>query len=79
MDVITGLGERAPMLHIKDGPATQTEGMTALGEGVMDFDAIFAASNAKWNIVELDRCDTDMMEAVEKSYQYYICWFLDRL
>ena len=71
VDVISYLGSRAPFLHIKDGPANAPEAaMVAVGEGVMDIGAIFAASHADWNIVELDRCDTDMMEAVEKSYQY---------
>jgi hypothetical protein len=27
-------------------------------------------ANTKWLIVELDRCATDMLEAVEKSNQY---------
>jgi sugar phosphate isomerase/epimerase len=70
VDVMKDLGSRAPLLHIKDGPATTTESMLAVGDGIMDLDAIFAASQATWHIVELDRCDTDMMEAVEKSYQY---------
>jgi sugar phosphate isomerase/epimerase len=70
VDVMNDLGSRAPLLHIKDGPANREEAMTAVGDGVMDLDAIFAASQAAWHIVELDRCDTDMMEAVEKSYQY---------
>lgn len=71
VDVINELGSRAPLLHIKDGPADAPESaMVAVGEGVMNFDAIFAASNAEYYIVELDRCDTDMLEAVEKSYQY---------
>jgi sugar phosphate isomerase/epimerase len=66
------LGGRAPLLHIKDGPATQDAPMTAVGEGVMDFSAILAASpgSAEWLIVELDHCATDMLEAVDKSYQY---------
>jgi hypothetical protein len=46
--------------------------MTAVGEGVIDIQAIADASKdtAEWWIVELDRCATDMMQAVEKSYQY---------
>lgn len=66
------LGTRAPLLHIKDGPATMEGDMTAVGEGVVDFSAISQASKdtAAWWIVELDRCATDMMQAVDKSYQY---------
>jgi sugar phosphate isomerase/epimerase len=68
--VVAEFGERAPLLHIKDGPAVKDEPMTAVGDGVMDFPAILRAAgdNAEWLVVELDRCGTDMMEAVAKSY-----------
>lgn len=70
--MIRELGARAPLLHIKDGPATMEAEMTAVGDGVMDFSAIAKASpsTAEWWIVELDRCATDMLQAVEKSYYY---------
>ncbi len=66
------LGKRAPLLHIKDGPATMDGDMTAVGEGVVNMKAIADATNdtAEWWIVELDRCATDMTQAVEKSYTY---------
>jgi sugar phosphate isomerase/epimerase len=70
--MIRELGKRAPLLHIKDGPATMDGDMTAAGEGIIDLRAISDASRetAEWWIVELDRCATDMLEAVEKSYTY---------
>ena len=69
--VVSDLGPRARMLHLKDGPADDPESaMTAVGDGVLDVSAIAAASRADWHVVELDRCDTDMFEAVEKSYAY---------
>lgn len=70
--VIAELGPRAPLIHVKDGPCTQKEDMLALGEGVTDFDAITqaGADHVDWWIVELDRCATDMTEAVEKSYAF---------
>ena len=70
--IVSDLGARAPLLHVKDGPANKEDGMTAVGDGVMDFPTIFKAAgqNAKWWIVEMDRCDTDVMEAVKKSYNY---------
>jgi hypothetical protein len=48
--------------------------MTALGEGVVDIPSVVkaGAESTDWLIVELDRCATDMMEAVRKSYQYLI-------
>ncbi len=69
--VVQNLGERAPLLHVKDGPAIKDAPMTALGEGTIDLKAIWQAAipNA-WIIVELDRCATDMMTAVKKSYDY---------
>lgn len=69
--VVAGLAERARMLHLKDGPADDPESpMTAVGAGVLDVAAIAAASRARWHVVELDRCATDMFEAVEQSYRY---------
>jgi sugar phosphate isomerase/epimerase len=70
--VVKKLGKRAPLLHIKDGPAQQKVHQTAVGEGVLDFPAIVkaAAGNTEWMIVELDSCATDMMETVQKSFQY---------
>jgi sugar phosphate isomerase/epimerase len=70
--VVTELGRRAPLLHLKDGPAIKDEPMVAVGEGVMDFEAIAQAADgvAEWLIVELDACATAMLEAVEKSYHY---------
>jgi len=70
--VVKELGARAPLLHIKDGPCVKELPMTAAGEGKLDFPAIVkaAGSHVEWMIVELDRCATDMMEAVGKSYTY---------
>ena len=72
--IVKSLGSRAPLLHIKDGPAVQGEPMVAAGDGVMDISAIIEAGqgHTKWLIVELDACATDMMTAVEKSCRYLI-------
>ncbi|MBE0691220.1 MAG: sugar phosphate isomerase/epimerase, partial [Anaerolineae bacterium] len=72
--LVRELGARAPMLHIKDGPATTTDApMVAAGTGAMDIPAIIAAGeHADWIIVELDRCATDMMTAVVESYRYLV-------
>lgn len=63
---------RARLLHVKDGPAEVGRPMVALGEGVVDVPGIVRANAAhtEWLIVELDACETDMFEAVEKSLQY---------
>ena len=69
--VLQELGHRAPILHIKDGPAKQNQDMLAVGSGVMDISAVFAAAhNPEWAVVELDSCATDMLTAVQESYNY---------
>lgn len=72
--VVKELGARAPLLHIKDGSCLKGEPQMAVGEGVMDIHSIVKAGEAftEWLIVELDDCATDMMRAVEKSYNYLI-------
>lgn len=73
-EVVKELGPRAPLLHIKDGPAIKGEPQVAVGDGVLDFPSIVQAAEgaAEWLIVELDHCATDMMAAVERSYQYLV-------
>ncbi len=65
-------GARVPLLHIKDGSGKREDKMTAVGGGKMDWSAVFAAApeNVAWAIVELDHCETDMLEAVAESYRY---------
>jgi sugar phosphate isomerase/epimerase len=77
---LTKLGKRAPLVHIKDGPAVRGEPMLALGDGVIDIPAIVAASagHAEWLIVELDQCATDMLEAVRRSFNYLVANGLGR-
>lgn len=68
---IQKLGNRVPLLHIKDGSTKKEDDMVAVGQGVMDFHKVIpAAVAAEWLIVELDRCGTDMMTAVSESYSY---------
>ena len=68
------LGARAPLLHIKDGPAVKDKAMTAVGQGVLDWPAVIGAASddLAWLVVELDSCDTDMMQAVADSYAYLV-------
>ncbi|HEY3396484.1 MAG TPA: sugar phosphate isomerase/epimerase [Armatimonadota bacterium] len=74
VSVIRSLGARAPLLHIKDGPGNREQAMTAVGGGIMDWAAIMdaAGDNVKWIVVELDSCDTDMLQAVHDSYTYLV-------
>jgi sugar phosphate isomerase/epimerase len=70
--LITSLGARVPLIHIKDGPGTRDDPQVALGQGTMDLRGLAAASQAEWFVVELDVCATDMMQAIEQSYQYLV-------
>lgn len=72
--IVRELGDRAPLLHIKDGPAFRDEPMVAVGDGTLDIPGIVQAGSdsTEWLIVELDRCATDMMQAVEKSLRYLL-------
>jgi sugar phosphate isomerase/epimerase len=70
--VVKEMGKRAPLLHIKDGPAVKEKPQVAVGEGVLDFPSIIKAGQGayEWLIVEFDSCATDVMEAAEKSCKY---------
>jgi len=74
------LGPRVELLHVKDGPADAIPpDMTAVGQGTLDYTAIIpAAPAAEWLIVELDRCATDMLTAVEESINYLVAKELGR-
>ena len=62
------LGDRVRYLHVKDGPVTRDDPMTAVGAGRMPVTEILAASpSAEWHVIELDHCATDMMAAVGES------------
>jgi sugar phosphate isomerase/epimerase len=69
------LGGRVGYLHVKDGPVTRDDPMTAVGAGRMPVAEILAAAPpGAWRVVELDRCATDMMTAVGDS----LAWLASR-
>jgi sugar phosphate isomerase/epimerase len=71
--LVKGLGPRVPLLHVKDGPCTEGDAMVAVGDGKVDVPGVLGANDAvEWHIVELDRCDTDMWDAVEASHRYLV-------
>jgi sugar phosphate isomerase/epimerase len=72
--LVAGLGDRAQLLHVKDGPADKPDSaMTAVGTGQVDIAGVIAAApRAEWHIVELDRCATDMLEAVDASARFLL-------
>jgi sugar phosphate isomerase/epimerase len=79
-DIVHRLGARAPLLHIKDGPAQYHDNlaqdnpdpMTAVGKGTQNFPAIVraAAGHTQWMIVEMDKTATDVFDALGQSVRY---------
>lgn len=79
-DIVKKIGSRAPLLHIKDGPAKWNDSlpednpdpMVAVGKGSQDFPAIVRAANdnTEWMIVEMDKTATDVFAALRESYDY---------
>lgn len=70
---VARLKQRAPLLHIKDGPLERNQPNVAVGAGAADIRGVIAAADPdvlEWLIVELDACATDMMTAVEDSYRF---------
>ena len=71
--VVSQFANRARFLHIKDGPATgPDDSMVAVGTGSQDFPAIAKAGDVEWMVVEFDKCDTDIFEALGKSYAFMV-------
>ena len=70
------LGARMPLLHLKDGPAVKEEPrrMVALGTGDLDIPPILRAAGERleWAVVELDRTETGVFEAVARSHDYLL-------
>lgn len=72
-DVLTRLGERVKLIHIKDGPAVSYEEdiMVPIGEGQIDWArTLTTPSGLDWHIIELERLHIDTFEALQRSYDY---------
>jgi sugar phosphate isomerase/epimerase len=79
--ILTQLKDRVKLMHIKDGPARwhpnlaedNPEPMTPVGKGTQDFPGIVkAAPDTEWLVVEMDKVDTDVFDALKESYQYMV-------
>ncbi len=80
--IVKKFGKRAPFLHIKDGPAKWNDSladdnpdpMVAVGKGAQDFTSIVKAAggNTEWMIVEMDKTNADVFEALQESYDYLV-------
>ena len=80
--IVKKMGSRAPLLHIKDGPAKWSDllpkdlpdPMTAVGKGTQNFPAVVQAAdgNTEWMVVEMDKTSTDVFIALKESYDYLV-------
>lgn len=73
--LVRNLADRTILLHLKDGSMLESDGkmLTAIGSGKLDIPPIVAAADPdvlEWNIVEIDRTEGDIWDAVRDSYEY---------
>jgi len=64
-------GNRCPLVHLKDMLADEQKTFAEVGSGILDWPAIFKASeaaDAKWYIVEQDRCQRPPLESAKISF-----------
>lgn len=69
---INKLGGRAPLIHIKDMTGDDAKTFEIIGDGIIDFDAVFKAGDANgadWYIVEQDLCPKGELASARKSYE----------
>ncbi|WP_104088631.1 sugar phosphate isomerase/epimerase [Arthrobacter sp. GMC3] len=68
--VATSLGDRLVSVHAKDGPGHGlSDVMVPIGTGAVDVRPALAAVNPEWTIIELDRVEGNMIEALGASYR----------
>jgi sugar phosphate isomerase/epimerase len=63
---------RCPLLHIKDMEPGEEQYFAEIGEGVLDFAAIFQeaeAAGTEWLVVEQDGCRRPVFESIAISYR----------
>lgn len=68
---------RCPLVHLKDMAAGAERTFAEVGEGIIDFQPIFAASRgagAQWYIVEQDRCGRPSLESAALSLRHLQEW-----
>ena len=68
---------RCPIVHLKDMAADVEQSFAEVGEGTMNFQAIFDAADTAgvaWYVVEQDRCKRPPLESVELSLRHLREW-----
>ena len=64
---------RVQLIHLKDGPLDRNLPMTAVGKGKVDIAGVVRAARdigVQWGIVEIDRCEGEMVTAVRESHDF---------
>ncbi|MFJ5962935.1 sugar phosphate isomerase/epimerase family protein [Pseudarthrobacter oxydans] len=72
VDILTKLGDRVKLIHIKDGPlTTDTKAQLPAGQGkVAVLDVISAARSLEVGVVEFDDYDGDIFNAIAESLSF---------
>ena len=71
--VVAQLGQRAQLVHVKDGPLVRDAPNTPVGAGKLDTAGVLAASvDACWHVVELDASTIDPFDAVAQSVDWLV-------
>jgi sugar phosphate isomerase/epimerase len=76
-DFVRKYAGRIPLVHLKDMAADAEGSFAEVGEGVLDWTAIFAAAEAggaEWYIVEQDRWTRPSLEAAALSLRHLREW-----
>lgn len=77
-DLIRRYAGRVPLVHLKDMTGTDTPTFAEVGEGRMDFEAIFQAceesGGVAWYIVEQDKCERPPLESARISLENLRKW-----
>ncbi len=74
VQVLKDLSGRISLVHIKDMLDDEAQSFAEIGEGILDWDGIFAACEAggtKWYIVEQDSCKGDPIDSVALSHDNF--------
>lgn len=67
--------DRCPLVHLKDVAADAEQSFAEVGEGTLDFDALFAAApEADWYVVEQDRARGSAIESARTSLENLRRW-----
>ncbi len=69
-ELLSWYGDRVKVLHLKDGPGVRGPANVALGEGSLPIADYVATAPDAWRVVEFDKCETDIFDAVARSHDY---------